>query len=344
MVAPCVLLHTRGQRGATWCCTSARQLPEVHSASEATRTAKARSATTSTDRNQQPRSLAGGRADAPPGRAFGDEPGPDPAHGDLVPDDFATRRRHHGRRVVALVVAATVAGPALVAGAVAASVRDDAGRQDDGAEAIESPGTPTGPVTPQFPPVSPAPTAFPPRPDPTPSGATPTPIAPRASPTAPDLPHAEPVRIDVPDLGITSELVRLGLNDDGSLEVPEDFDLAGWYADGPAPGDVEAPPAVIVGHVDSTTGPAVFYRLRELVAGQEVHVTREDGSVAVFRVRDTVQYPKSALPADEVYARRSPSELVLITCSGAFDEVARSYLDNFVVTARLDRDASSTVP
>nr|WP_274387857.1 class F sortase [Salsipaludibacter albus] len=212
---------------------------------------------------------------------------------------------------------------------------------------IEDPGTPTGPVTPQFAPVSPAPptettpanTARPPEPDPAPSTPAPSP-----PPVPAGLPHAEPVRIAIPDLGITSELVRLGLNPDGSLQVPEDFDLAGWYADGPAPGDAEAPPAVIVGHVDSTTGPAVFHRLRELVVGQRVDVTREDGSVAVFRVRDTVQYPKAALPTDEVYATRSPSELVLITCSGAFDRAARSYLDNFVVTASLDPEASSVPP
>lgn len=240
-----------------------------------------------------------------------------------------------------MLVAATVTAPVLVAAAVAAT----SGRDAPAVATIEDPGTPTDPVTPQFAPVSPAlptetaTTTSPPAPDPGPSTPAPSP-----TPTPVDLPHAEPVRVEIPELGIASELVRLGLNPDGSLQVPEDFDLAGWYADGPAPGDTEAPPAVIVGHVDSTTGPAIFYRLRELVPGQRIDVTREDGSVAVFRVRDAVQYPKAALPTDEVYATRSPSELVLITCSGAFDRAARSYLDNFVVTASLDREASSVQP
>ncbi|MBW3658914.1 MAG: sortase [Actinobacteria bacterium] len=147
--------------------------------------------------------------------------------------------------------------------------------------------------------------------------------------------------VAIPALDIQSPLVRLGLETDtGALEVPTDYALAGWYADGPYPGQANGPPAVIVGHVDSLTGPAVFFRLREIQPDTEIHVTRADGSTAVFRVVDAQQYPKAALPDAEVYARRQPAELVLITCTGQFDDRTGSYLDNFVVTARLDPEAS----
>ncbi len=255
------------------------------------------------------------------------------------------------RRQAAVAAAGVVAAGVLVLGAVSLA---DASGPDGAASATGD--TPIADVTgpPQFAPVaSPGPTPVPspvPPPAPPPAqdpSAAPTPVPSEPGPTAapspppPGLPHVRPVRVEVPDVGIASDLVDLHLNPDGSLQAPEDYDLAGWYADGPAPGDATSPPAVVVGHVDSTTGPAVFYRLRELVEGDRIEITRQDGSVAVFRVRTTVQYPKSNLPADEVYRARDPSELVLITCSGEFDREARSYLDNFVVTARLDVEAST---
>lgn len=154
------------------------------------------------------------------------------------------------------------------------------------------------------------------------------------------LPHVAPERVAIPSLEVDSFLIDLGLNGDGSLEVPADFDVAGWYAEGPYPGDTNSPPALIVGHVDSKRGPAIFFRLKQIEIGATIEVTREDGSVAVFEVVDAKQHPKNSLPTDELYARRMPSELVLVTCTGEFNREAGSYLDNFVVTARLDREAS----
>jgi len=148
--------------------------------------------------------------------------------------------------------------------------------------------------------------------------------------------HLRPVQVDIPAIGVSSSLVELGLNRDGSLQVPEDAAKAGWYAKGSYPGDAGAPPALIVGHVDDKDGPAVFYALKELKVGDEIRATRTDGSVAVFVVYDARQYPKSALPTEEIYQRRDGSELVLITCTGDWDTQQRSYLDNYVVSARLD--------
>ncbi len=148
--------------------------------------------------------------------------------------------------------------------------------------------------------------------------------------------HLPPVQVDIPAIGVSSSLVELGLNPDSSLQVPEDAAKPGWYAKGSYPGDVGAPPALIVGHVDDKDGPAVFHALKELQIGDEIRVTRTDGSVAVFAVYDAQQYPKSALPTEEIYRKRDDSELVLITCTGNWDTQQRSYLDNYVVSARLD--------
>lgn len=148
--------------------------------------------------------------------------------------------------------------------------------------------------------------------------------------------HVPPVKVQIPAIDVESTLVELGLATDNSLQVPEDASKAGWYTGGAYPGDVNGPPALIVGHVDDQEGPAIFYALDQLRVGDEVRVQRTDGSTAVFVVYDFEQYPKSALPTDEVYRDRKESEVVLITCTGDFDVDANSYLDNYVVTARLD--------
>jgi hypothetical protein len=144
---------------------------------------------------------------------------------------------------------------------------------------------------------------------------------------------AEPVRVRVPGIGLDSPLDRLGVDAAGALETPADFARAGWFDGGPAPGDVG--PAVLAGHVDSYEGPAVFWRLRELAAGDEVLVDREDGTTARFTVTRVERHPKDAFPTDEVYGPTPDAELRLITCGGEFDRSQRSYRDNVVVFAAL---------
>jgi hypothetical protein len=114
--------------------------------------------------------------------------------------------------------------------------------------------------------------------------------------------------------------------------VPTSFSVAGWYDLGPAPGDPGA--AVVLGHVDSTSGPAVFYRLGDLAPGELVRVAREDGTDALFRVYAIREFAKSAFPTSLVYGRTRGAELRLITCGGPFDETTGHYLDNVVVFAR----------
>ncbi|MGY1604617.1 class F sortase [Geodermatophilus sp. SYSU D00815] len=143
---------------------------------------------------------------------------------------------------------------------------------------------------------------------------------------------AAPVRVRVPAIGVDSPLARLGTDPSGALVPSADPALAGWFASGPAPG--EPGPAVLAGHVDSSRGPAVFFRLRELAPGDEVLVDRADGTTARFVVTAVARHPKAAFPAAEVYAPTPDAQLRLITCGGAFDREARSYLDNVVVSAR----------
>lgn len=141
----------------------------------------------------------------------------------------------------------------------------------------------------------------------------------------------QPVEVRLPTIGVRSVLVRLGLNADGSMEVPSDFGSAGWLATGPVPG--ARGPAVIAGHVDSTTGPAVFFRLRELRAGDPVEVVQRDGDVVRFTVRTRSTFAKDRFPTDQVFGPTAGPVLRLITCDGDIDPRTGHYKDNLVVFA-----------
>ena len=151
------------------------------------------------------------------------------------------------------------------------------------------------------------------------------------------VPLALPASVSIPAIGVTSELITLGLNPDGTLAVPQpgpDYDKAAWFDGSPRPGD--AGPAVIEGHVDSAAnGPSIFYRLGELVVGDTVDVTRDDGTVVSFVVDEVRVVPKDAFPTFDVYGNTDGPELRLITCGGPFDSAAGSYVDNVVVFASL---------
>ena len=140
-----------------------------------------------------------------------------------------------------------------------------------------------------------------------------------------------PTAVSVPAIGVRSELLELGIDAEGSAEVPADFDLAGWFSGGGRPGS--RGPTVLLGHVDSTAGPGVFYALRDLVPGDAVEVTVADGTVARYAVTGTEQVPKDAFPTAAVFGATTDDVLRLVTCTGDFDRGARSYLDNLVVTA-----------
>ncbi|TDT40886.1 sortase family protein [Streptomyces sp. BK208] len=153
--------------------------------------------------------------------------------------------------------------------------------------------------------------------------------------TAPDpLPASVPVRVSVPAAGVdTGPLLRLGLNDDGTIEVPSvaRADRIGWYENGVTPGEVG--PAVLVGHFDTVNGPAVMRNVGRIEPGDPITVTREDGTRAVFAVTALEQVDKDAFPTDKVYGRTDRPELRLITCGGEITHGHRP--DNVIVYAAL---------
>ncbi|MGJ7439749.1 class F sortase [Aquipuribacter sp. MA13-6] len=163
-------------------------------------------------------------------------------------------------------------------------------------------------------------------------------VAPAPEPAAAaeeSAPVAAPVSVSIPAIDVTSDLLHLGLREDGSLEVPEgdDFDLAAWFDGSPRPGEVG--PAVIEGHVSSASrGPSVFFDLATLQVGDTVEVAREDGSVATFEVYDLQQFPKDAFPTVQVYGPTEGPELRLITCGGTIVESSGRFDDNIIVFAR----------
>jgi hypothetical protein len=142
-----------------------------------------------------------------------------------------------------------------------------------------------------------------------------------------------PVGLRIPTIGVAVPLSTLGLNPDRTVEVPTDFARAGWFGLGPAPGQPGS--AVLLGHVDSYRGPAVFFRLGTLRPGDRVEVTRADGAVARFAVRAVRTYLKRDFPARQVYGTHGGRSLQLVTCGGEFDRAARSYLSNVVVYTEL---------
>ncbi|WP_285773571.1 class F sortase [Microtetraspora sp. NBRC 13810] len=146
---------------------------------------------------------------------------------------------------------------------------------------------------------------------------------------------AEPRWLDVPGIGVHVGLSRLGLNGDGTVEVPpvDRPGEAGWYARGYRPG--ERGGAVILGHVDGGGRKGVFYDLGRVRRGDDISVTRADGSVAVFVVQSVEQVPKSGFPSQRVYGPLGYPGLRLVTCGGGFDRRTGHYTANVIVYARL---------
>ncbi len=151
-------------------------------------------------------------------------------------------------------------------------------------------------------------------------------------------PVARPLRVRIPSIGVSSGLETLRNAPDRTIEVPGNPDSAGWYADGPRPG--QQGPAVVLGHVDSRRGPAVFARLSTMKKGDPVLVDRADGTTARFSVDRIEQHPKQQFPTDSVYYPTLQRELRLVTCGGRIDPTTGHYEDNVIVYATAVRDAA----
>jgi hypothetical protein len=149
----------------------------------------------------------------------------------------------------------------------------------------------------------------------------------------PLLGQSEPTELRIPAIGVSSRLVRLGLDGSGAMQVPADPQDAGWFTGAPTPGALG--PAVIAGHVSWDRAPAVFFRLGELRPGDRVEVRRRDRRTAVFVVSELRRYAKARFPTEAVYGTTDHAGLRLITCGGRYDVGERRFRDNIVVFARL---------
>ncbi|MGH3889731.1 MAG: class F sortase [Pseudonocardiaceae bacterium] len=154
---------------------------------------------------------------------------------------------------------------------------------------------------------------------------------PRTSVTSASV--ANPATVNIPKISAHSTLIPLGLDDQGALQVPDVHhpEQAGWYSHGVKPGQIG--PAIIVGHVDGAGRAGVFYRLNELVAGDEINVGLVDGRTLAFKVSRVETVQKNDFPTSRVYGNVDQPALRLVTCGGQFDLTRRSYLSNVIVYA-----------
>ncbi len=151
------------------------------------------------------------------------------------------------------------------------------------------------------------------------------------------LKKSQPTRLTIPSIDVDTDLMNVGLQDDGTIGVPPLLtdSPAGWFDRGPTPG--EKGPAVILGHVTALNqlGPAVFFKLGALHKNDEISVTREDGKVAVFTVTRVEQTPKPDFSSMDTYGNTDDAQLRLITCGGTFNKTTARHADNIVVYAKL---------
>lgn len=148
------------------------------------------------------------------------------------------------------------------------------------------------------------------------------------------LEAAEPTEIHIPKLSISAPFsAPLGLLDSGEIEVPEGYEEVAYYKYGPTPGEIG--PAVVLGHVDSVDGPAVFYSLGQLQKGDPIEIYREDGTVATFIVTALERHSQDEFPTEKVYGSLDYAGLRLITCSGTYDKDELRYSHNLIIYARL---------
>jgi hypothetical protein len=142
-------------------------------------------------------------------------------------------------------------------------------------------------------------------------------------------------RLSIPEIGILAHVIRLGGPPTGAIAVPSFSEVwdVGWYRYGVVPGDQGN--ALLLGHVDTYMGPAVFYDLYELRPGDIVSVVLSHNDIQQFKVHWVKEVLKSDFPASRVLGSTEGHHLWLVTCGGQFDYVTRSYLSNIVVYTTL---------
>ena len=145
--------------------------------------------------------------------------------------------------------------------------------------------------------------------------------------------RSRPVALAIAKIHLSTPLSRLGLNADGTVMVPTNFNEPGWFAGGVTPGEKGS--AVILGHVDNFHGPAVFYHLYELTVGDRVTVTLANHRRLTFAVIGVRMFQKTTFPDKLVYGYRPYPAMQIVTCGGIFDSATGHYLSNIVVFTAL---------
>ncbi|GGU85611.1 hypothetical protein GCM10010275_21240 [Streptomyces litmocidini] len=169
--------------------------------------------------------------------------------------------------------------------------------------------------------------------------------SPSAGPAAgPSMPRSAPTRLRIPKIGVDAPFTGLKIGPSGALDPPpaDDTNLVGWQESGTSPG--ERGTAIVAGHLDTATAPAVFARLGELKAGDTFEVSRADGTTAVFLVDSVEEFSKDDFPDQRVYEDTPDALVRLITCAGPYDRKARDYTENLVVFAHLEESGERTAP
>jgi hypothetical protein len=255
---------------------------------------------------------------------------------DPIPDG-RPGRSERWRRGLAIALAALLLGACSLSAAPAEPLATPAV-----AEATVAPAPPA--ATPAPSPAAPAATATPARLPllveateiPAIPAVVPPPPAPTATPpaAATPLPAAGlPRRLRIPRLRIDAAVEHVGLAPDGAMDAPKGFDTVGWYRLGTRPGDPGS--AVIAGHLDSKTGPAIFWRLRDLRPGDDIFVRGDDGVERRFVVEEAASYRFDQAPLERIFTAADRVRLNLITCGGSFDRRSQNYDQRLVVYATL---------
>ncbi len=147
------------------------------------------------------------------------------------------------------------------------------------------------------------------------------------------LPRSVPTRLRIDGIRVDAPMIALGLDKSGAMQTPNNGNDTGWYTGAPTPGEMG--PSIIAAHVDTKSGPAVFWKLGQIEIGAIVEIDRADGTTARFRVEAVEQYLQSEFPTEKVYGNTSHAAVRLITCGGVYDQNSKQYTHNTVVFGSL---------
>ncbi|WP_315906597.1 sortase [Priestia koreensis] len=148
-----------------------------------------------------------------------------------------------------------------------------------------------------------------------------------------------PARIQIPAIDVDADVEKVGLLESGAMDVPKKVNNVGWFEPGVRPGGKGN--AVLAGHVDSKTGPAIFFNLKKLKAGDEIILTDKYKNSLTFVVQDKESYLRDDAPLQKIFGPASESYLNLITCTGKFDRSVGTHQERLVVYTKLKKAQTS---